>query len=114
VAIGVDGQPFPTHHHTPWRLILTWPARTPIGEMPYRTLRFGVNLDNITAERTSQCSGGQPQVPDGVGKARLEGSQPAPELKQSHHEDDDDSHDEHHGKKSSRALLWREMLETQA
>jgi hypothetical protein len=82
--------------------------------MPYRTLRFGVNLDNITAERTSQCSGGQPQVPDGVGKARLEGSQPAPELKQRHHEDDDDSHDEHHGKKSSRALLWREMLETQA
>ena len=114
MAIGVDEQPFPTHPHTPWRLILTWPARAPIVEMLYRTLRFEVNLDNITAERTSQCSGGQPQVPDGAGKARLEGSQPAPELIQSHHEDDDDGHDEHHGRKSSRALLWREILETQA
>jgi hypothetical protein len=54
VPIGVDEEPFPTHPHTPWRLFLSRPARAPIVEMLYRTLRIEVNFDSITAERTSQ------------------------------------------------------------
>jgi len=69
VPIGVDEEPFPTHPHTPWRLILSRPARAPIVEMLYRTLRIEVNLDNITIEPTSQWFRAQAQVPDGTGKA---------------------------------------------
>jgi hypothetical protein len=54
VPIGVDEEPFPTHPHTPWRLFLSRPARAPIVEMLYRTLRIEVNFDSITVERTSQ------------------------------------------------------------
>jgi hypothetical protein len=54
VPIGVDEEPFPTHPHTPWRLFLSRPARAPIVEMLYRTLRIEVNFDSITAEPASQ------------------------------------------------------------
>jgi len=74
VPIGVDEQPFPTHPHTPWRLILRRPARAPIVEMLYRTLRIEVNLDSITVEPTSQWSLTQTGAPDGAGNARPEGS----------------------------------------
>jgi hypothetical protein len=56
VPIGVDEEPFPTHPHTPWRLILSRPARAPNVEMLYRTLRIEVNFDSITVEPLSQWS----------------------------------------------------------
>ena len=64
MPIEVDEQPFPTHPHTPWRLFLSRPARAPIVEMLYRTLRIEVNLDNITVERTSQWVRAQTQGQD--------------------------------------------------
>jgi hypothetical protein len=54
VPIGVDEEPFPTHPHTPWPIILSRPARAPIVEMLYRTLRIEVNFDSITVEPASQ------------------------------------------------------------
>jgi hypothetical protein len=77
VPIGVDEEPLPTHPHTPWRLFLSRPARAPIVEMLYRTLRIEVNLDNITVERTSQWVRAHSQVPDGADRPRLDGQQPA-------------------------------------
>ncbi|HBD08220.1 MAG TPA: hypothetical protein DCZ69_08135 [Syntrophobacteraceae bacterium] len=74
MPIEVHGQPFPTHPHTPWRLFLSRPARAPIVEMLYRTLRIEVNLDNITVERTSQWVRAQTQGQDAAGE---KGSPPA-------------------------------------
>ena len=68
MPIGVDEEPFPTHPHTPWRLILSRPARAPNVEMLYRTLRIEVNLDNITVERTSQWVRAQTQGQDAAGR----------------------------------------------
>jgi len=77
VPIGVDEEPFPTHPHTPWRLFLSRPARAPIVEMLYRTLRIEVNLDSIMVEWTSQWVRAHSQVPDGADRPGLDGSQPA-------------------------------------